>query len=183
MRFLGILIVALFMLSGCETLQVDQYSASQQNIAAIRNAMIKAGIDTLAVGEFTSAYPNPFESRCDFNSLVRIPHNIPPEKYIRNALINELKDTGVYSLDQIEAGRVITAHLDRFLLDNDNGKWLIVITVSLNTGDVYTVTETYEFDVITCERAASSLMPAIQDLIYKIVTHPAFQRRIDNPAG
>ena len=180
MRCVGILIVAIFLLSGCETFSINQYSLSQQNTAAIQNAMIKGGIISLAVGEFTSAYPGPFEARCGVNSLIKLPNNTPPEKYIRDALIDEIKDAGGYSLDQIEAGRVLTGHLDRFTLDGDSGAWVIQVTVSLNTGDVYTVSETYQNEEASCSKAASGLVPAVQELIYKIVSHPMLQRKAED---
>jgi len=180
MRCVGILIVAIFMLSGCETVAVHQYSSARENTAAIQNAMIKGNISSLAVGEFTSSYPRPFESRCGFNNLIKLPNNTPPEKYIRDALIVELKRAGGYSLDQIEAGRVITANLDRFTLDNDSGTWIIQVTISINTGDVYTVSENHVNQEVSCEGAAAGLVAATEELIYKIVTHPAFQRRVDD---
>ena len=183
MRYLGILIVTILLLSGCETLSVQQYLPTQQNTSVIKNVMMMSNISSLAVGEFTTSHPGQFESLCGINKLIRIPNNTPPDIYIRNALINEIKEAGVYSLDQIEAERVITGHLDTFKLDSDTGSWIIQVTISLNTGDVYTVSETYEHDEISCERAASTLVPAVQDLIYKIVSNPAFQRKMESNPG
>ena len=183
MRCLGILIVAILMLPGCETISIHQYSPSQANTVAIRNAMLMGDISSLAVGEFTASYPGSFEARCGINNLIRMPRNTTPEKYIRDALINEIKNADAYSLDQIEAGRVITGNLDRFLLDNDSGSWIIKVTISLNTGDVFTVSETYEHDEMSCERAAATLAPAVQELIHKIVSHPAFLRKMESDPG
>lgn len=183
MRCLGILIVAIFMLSGCETFSARQYSLSQQNIATIKNTMMMGHVSSLAVGEFTAANPGQFELRCGINNLIKMPHNTPYEKYIREALIAELKNADVYSLDQIEAGRVITGHLDTFKLDSDTGSWVIKVTISFKSGEAFTVTETYEHDEISCERAASTLVAAVQELIHKIITNPAFQSKMGVDAG
>ena len=181
MRCLGILIVAIFTLSGCETFSVHQYSLSQQNTATIKNTILMTGqLTSLAVGEFTASNPGQFELRCGINNLIKMPRNTPYEKYIREALIEELKKAGVHSLDQIEAGRVITGNLDTFKLDSDTGDWVIKITITFKSGESFTVSETYEHNEISCEEAASSLVTAVQELIHKIITHPVFQSKMGN---
>ena len=183
MRCLGILIVTLLILSGCETFPVQQYSLSQENIAAIKQTMRSGHVSSLAVGEFTATTPGQFELRCGFSQLIKMPHNMPYEKFIREAFINELKKAGAYSLDQIEAARVITGHLDTFKLDSDSGSWIIKLTIEFKSGEVFTVTENYQHDEISCQRAASTLVPAIQDLIQKIITNPVFQSKMKSAAG
>jgi hypothetical protein len=183
MRCLGILIITIFMLSGCETFSVRQYSLSQQNTVAIKHTLMAGDISSLAVGEFTASNPGQFELRCGFNHLIKMPHNTPYEKYIRDALIDELKKADAYSLDQIEAGRVITGHLDTFKLDSETGSWVIKVTISFKSGEVFTVTENYEHDEISCEQFASTLVPAVQELIQKIITDPVFLSKMGGNQG
>ena len=183
MRCLATLIIAMLMLSGCETFSIPQYPVSQRNTAAIKNTVMTGNVHSLAVGEFTAANPGQFELRCGMNKLIKMPNNLPYEKYIREALIDELKKAGAYSLDQIEAARVITGHLESFTLNNDEGNWLIKLTITFKSGQAFTVSERFEYDELTCERAASNMIPAIQELINKIITHPVFQQKMGVEAG
>jgi hypothetical protein len=183
MRCLGILIIAGFMLSGCETFPIPQYSLSQQNTMALKNTMMMGHVSSLAVGEFNAANPGQYELRCGMNKLIKMPNSTPYEKYIREALIDELKKADAYSLDQIEADRVITGQLDTFKLDSDTDSWVIKVTISFKSGQVFTVSETFENDGRSCERAAATLIPAVQELIHKIITHPVFQSRMGVSAG
>lgn len=183
MRCLGTLLIAVFMLSGCETFTVQQYSLSRQNSIEIRNTMMLGHVPSLAVGEFTASNPGQFELRCGYNNLIKMPNDTPYEKYIRSALIDELKKADAHSLDQIEAGRVITGNLDTFKLDSDSGSWVIKVTISFKSGESFTVTEVYEHDEMSCERAASTLVPAVQQLIHKIITNPVFQKKMGVEAG
>jgi hypothetical protein len=178
MRHLGILILTVFVLSGCETFSAHQYSLSRENTAMIKHTMQTGHVSSLAVGEFTATNPGQFELRCGFNHLIKMPHDMPFEKYIREALIDELKEADAYSLDQIEAGRVITGHIDTFALDKDSGSWIIKVTIKFKSGEDFTVTENYQHDVVSCERAASTVVPAIQELIQKIITDPVFQSKM-----
>ena len=183
MRRLGILIAAIFLLAGCETFSIQKYSLSPVNTDAIKGAMSSGQVSSFAVGEFTAASPGHFEMRCGINGLVRTPQHIPFEKYIREAFIDELKQAGAYSLDQIEAGGVITGHLDKIEMNSDNGSWDIDLTIKFKTGAYFTVSESYQYEGASCEQTSAALVPAVQALIHRIITHPTFQGRTENPAN
>jgi hypothetical protein len=176
-----IVLAAIFLLAGCETFSVHQYVLSPENTVAIKNTMSEGKITSIAVGEFTAAYPGQFEMRCGMNKQIRMPNRIPFEKYIREALINELKKADAYSLDQIEAGKVISGYVDKINSNSAMGGWDIEITSTFKSGEFFTVSETYPQNGDSCEQTAAALVPAVQELIHKIVTHPTFQSKVGIP--
>ena len=177
-RSLGISILALFMLAGCETFSFHQYPLSQRNIETIKKTMAANGVTSLAVGKFTAAAPGQTEIMCGVNGQIRTPNQVPFEKYIRDAFIDELKKADAYSLDQIEAGRVITGYLDGLRLNSVNGSWDIKLIITFRSGESFTVMESYQFDGMSCEQSTAAFIPAVQDLIYNIITHPVFRMKM-----
>ena len=178
MRGLGIAVVALVMLAGCETFAVHQYPLSQRNIATIKRTMSVGEASSIAVGEFTAAAPGQSEISCGMNGQIRTPQQIPFEKYIRQAFIDDLKKADAYSLDQIEAGRVITGYLDNIKINAKDGSWDIKLIIHFKSGETYTVLESYQIEDASCEQSAAAFIPAIQELIYKIITHPTFREKM-----
>jgi hypothetical protein len=177
MRYLGIL-AAVLLLAGCETFSIHNYSLSNKNTDAIISAMNTGRVSSIAVGEFSASSPGQFELSCGTNKQIRTPQHIPFEKYVREALIAELKKADAYSLDQIEADRVITGHLDKFRFNADSGGWDIDLTIRFRSGESFTVTESYLIDSTSCQDITAAALPAVQDLIYKVITHPTFQKKM-----
>ena len=169
------ILVLILLLVGCETFTFQQYSLSQRNIDTIRETMALGGVSTLAVGEFTATRPSQSEIGCGLNGEISTPQEVTFVKYIREAIIDELKKARVYSLDQIEAGRVITGNLNSVKLNTGSGSWDINITITFKTGKSFTVAESYQFDDVSCEQSAAAFNPAVQELIYKIFTNPTFR--------
>jgi len=178
MRGLGIAVLALFMLAGCETFSFHQYSLSKRNIETIKKTMAAGGVSSLAVGEFTAAAPGRTELSCGMNGQIKTPQQDSFEHYIREAFIEELRKANAYSLDQIEAGRVITGYLDNIKLNSDNGSWDIKLIIHFKSGESFTVLESYEFNGMSCEQSTAAFIPAVQDLIYNIITHPVFRMKM-----
>jgi hypothetical protein len=178
MRGPGFLLLAVFMLAGCETFTFQQYSLSQRNIQIIRETMVSGGVSSIAVGEFTAASPGHFEIECGMNGQIRTPQDIPFEKYIREAFIDELKKADAYWLDQIEAGRVITGYLDNVKINSTTGSWDFKLIIKFKSGESFTVFESYPLDDVSCEQSAAAFVPAVQELIYKIITHPVFREKM-----
>ena len=178
MRALGIFVLALFMLAGCETFSFHQYPLSQRNIQKIKETLASGDVSSIAVGEFTASSPGRFEITCGLNGQITTPRQIAFEKYIRDALIDDLKMANAYSLDQIEAGRVITGNLDSLKLDSGTGSWVIKLTITFKSGSFFTVSESYQHDDSSCEQSTAAFIPAVQELIYKIITDPSFQKNV-----
>ena len=178
MRGPGLSILALILLVGCETFTFHQYSLSQRNIDTIRETMALGGVSTLAVGEFTATRPGQSEIGCGLNGEISTPQEVTFVKYIREAIIDELKKARVYSLDQIEAGRVITGNLNSVKLNTGSGSWDINMTITFKTGKSFTVAESYQFDDVSCEQSAAAFNPAVQELIYKIFTNHTFRENL-----
>ena len=178
MRCLGISVLALFMLAGCETFSVHQYPLSQKNIDTIKETMASGKVSSIAVGEFTASSPEQSGVSCGMNAQIRTPRQMPFEKYIREALIDELKKANAYSLDQIEAGRVITGNLDNIKLNSKTGSWDIKLTITFKSGEYFTILESYEYDDGSCQKSTAAFVPAVQDLIYKVITYPTFREKM-----
>ena len=176
MRGIAISVFALLVLAGCETFSFHQYSMSQRNIDAIKRTMANAGVSTLAVGEFNAAAPGRSDITCGINGQIRTPQQVPFEQYIREAFIDEIKKANVYSLDQIEADRVITGYLDNIKLDSNNGNWDFKLIITFKSGKSFTVMESYPFEGSTCEKSAAAFNPAVQDLIFNTINHPVFRQ-------
>ena len=178
MRGLGISVVTLFLLAGCETFSIHNYPLSQRNIETIKTTMSSGDVSSIAVGEFTAASPDQSEITCEMNGQIRTPQQISFEKYIRDALIDELKKADAYSLDQIEAGRVITGYLDNIKINSSKGSWDFKLIIRFKSGESFTVSESYLFDDVSCEQSTAAFIPAVQELIYKIITHPVFRQKM-----
>ena len=183
MRGLGISVLALFLLAGCETFSIHHYPLSQRNIATIKATMSSGGVSSIAVGEFDAASPGQTEIMCGMNGQIRTPQQVSFEKYIRDALIDELKQANAYSLDQIEAGRVITGYLDNIKINSTNGSWDIKLIITFKSGESFTILESFPFDDVSCEQSTAAFVPAVQDLIYKIITHPVFRQKMGLPTN
>jgi len=183
MRRLGILFVAILLLAGCETFPAHKYSLSVNNINAIKDTMGTGHARSLAVRDFTAASPGEYEIHCGINGLITMPRRTPVEKYIREALIDELKEADVYSLDQIEATGVITGHLKKLKIHPTGGGWLIDLTITFKSGEAFTVSESYPLNGAQCDQTAAALAPAVQDLIHQIIAHPAFQKKMGMPTN
>jgi hypothetical protein len=178
MKGLSTCLLASLLLAGCETFSFHQYSLSRQNIETIKRTMAEGDVSSIAVGEFTAAAPGRTEIMCGVNSQIKTPQQISFEQYIREALIDELKRADAYSLDQIEAGRVITGYLDNIKLNSGNGSWDFKLIIRFKSGESFTVNESYLFDGTSCEQSTAAFIPAVQDLIHRIITNPLFREKM-----
>ncbi len=183
MRGVAISVFALLALAGCETFSFHQYSMSQRNIDAIKQTMAEAGKSTLAIGEFNAAASGLSNVDCGINGQIRTPHQVPFVQYIRDALIDEVKKANAYSLDQIEADKVITGYLDNIKLNSSNGSWDFKLIITFKSGKSFTVMESYPFDGSSCEQSAAAFNPAVQDLIFNIINHPVFREELGLPGN
>jgi len=178
MRALGISVLTFFLLAGCETFSIHDYPLSQRNIETIKTTMTSGDVSSIAVGEFTAASPGHSVITCGMNGEIQTPRQISFEKYIRDALIDELKKANAYSLDQIEAGRVITGYLDNIKINSRKGSWDIKLIIRFKSGESFTVLESYPLEDVSCEQSTVAFVPAVQDLIHKIITHPVFRQKM-----
>lgn len=167
------LMVLVAMLSGCSTYSTNRYSISVDNVAALRTLNGK----TINVGDFSSSVPGQSEIMCPVIVPVKTRDGEPFSEFIRKALIDELRMANVFSPT---APTTLTGHLNKIDFSSTAGNWNLVLTIKSSNGRSMVVTETYLYNTNilfgddSCDDAAQAFVPAIQDLIGKIVRSPDF---------
>ena len=170
-----VLVVACSAVVGCSTMTPARYSVSVDN-----NLLLKhyAGKQV----ELTSmAAPASFDSNCRMMGPIQGSDNMTIPQFVQKAFNDELKFAGLYS----ESGTKLDGTLDKIEFSSisglTNGWWDLALTLKSSNGASLSTEEKYEFksgfDAITaCNQTAQALGPAVQDLIKKAVSDPAFQR-------
>jgi hypothetical protein len=136
------------------------------------------GQQTINVGVFT-AKPKAGGSSttCRAGGQINTPNGAPFSQYIRAALISELQMAEVYSPS---APVTLTGTLEHVDSDSVAGTWSIDLTVTSSNGKSLAIAEKYSFASsfaadTACPQAAQALLPAVQDLIAKLVHDPGFK--------
>lgn len=168
-------LASLATLAGCSTYAVPRYSISADNVVALKS-VTGNGVD---VGIFTqSPIPNqsPNEIMCRGVGPIKTPDGETFSAFIRSALVSELKIAGTYS---ISAPIRLTGNLDHIDFSSVTGTWNLGLTVESSNGRALNKTENYSytssyFGETACNQTAQALMPAVQDLISKVVHDPEF---------
>jgi hypothetical protein len=163
--------IAVASLAACSTYSVSRYSISADDVVALR----KLPPNSVSVGSFTSAN-NDTQIMCRGVGPIKTPDGETFAEYIRRALISELKIAGAYSDD---APLQVTGALDSADFSSNSGRWNLNLSVKSSNGRGLSVTEAYPYTSsfygeTACNQTAQALMPAVQDLIGKAVTNPAF---------
>jgi hypothetical protein len=161
-------------LAGCSTYAAQRYSIAPGNVAVLR-AFRGQGVN---VGQFTAAKPGRTEMTCRAVGPTKTPDSEPFEEYIRKAFIADLDIAEVYSA---AATVTLSGRLDAidFSSGLTDAAWDIAMTISSSNGKSLAVANHYSFSgnfvgEVACNQTAQALMPAVQDLIGKIITHPDF---------
>lgn len=166
---------ALLLAAGCSVHSIGQYAVSPDNVDKARMRFGRRTGNFVSVGPFTSVEPGLSEIWCRINSPIRTPDRKPFAEYIRTALMDELRLAGALAED----GAVrLSGRLDRIDFDSWEGKWHVAVTIQPGSGDSFVVEETYDFDTTwyaeaACDRVSLAFIPAVQNLIQKIMSHPA----------
>jgi hypothetical protein len=165
-------LLAVWLLStGCSTYAAARYSGSADNVTALRTHRGQV----INVGSFKAPEENA-ELMCRAVGPIKTPDGEPFSAYVRKALISELKFAEVYSA---EAPVTLSGTLEHIDFSSTSGTWDMRLTVKSSNGRSLTVNKQYEFTSsfiaeTACNQAAQALMPAVQDLINKVVTHKKF---------
>ncbi len=183
--YLAILAV-LLTASGCETIPptvVDRY-ATNANVLEFLQTNHSTQV---RVGPLNSIPTEILGVLC-VNEDITLPDNESYAAYIRAALISELAAGNRYSAS---APITLNGVLERvnltfiFGLDSLHGIWEFKLTVNSSNGASVTVEASHSYhtvwtphsyrNTIRCHIAAQSLMPAVQTLIYELVTNREFE--------
>jgi hypothetical protein len=183
-RTLRVTVVAMILVSvtaGCATYAASRYSISPETVSALRAYRPK----TVAVGRFTAAEPGVSEITCRAVGPIKTPDGEPFEEFIRRALIAELT---IAELSASSAPITLTGDLERLGFTSgvywSDAAWDIALTVKSSNGKSLMVRERYAFSAsyaggAGCQNTAQALMPAVQNLVGKIVMHPEFRALLE----
>jgi hypothetical protein len=161
-------------LAGCSTYAAQRYSIAPTNIVGLRTFRGQQ----VNVGPFTALKPGRSEITCRAVGPIKTPDGEPFEEFIRKAFIADLSIAEVYST---AAPVTLTGRLDAidFSSGMTDAAWDIAMTLSSSNGKSLLTDNHYSFSEnfvgeVACNQTAQALMPAVQDLIGKIIAHPDF---------
>lgn len=168
-------VLAVIVLAGCSTYTTPRYA-----ISADTNVALKAlGASNIAVGAISG--PADFNAACRAAGPLSPPDGMSHAAYIKKALEDELKVAGVYAAGtpRVTLSGTLTKlefSSARALL---GGSWDVELKLTSSNGKSMTATEHYEFNSgytaeTACRQTSEAFMPAVQDLIGKIVKSPEF---------
>lgn len=175
-RTLFVLSLLVF-LQACSTYSTNRYSISASNVVELK----KYQDNKITVGEFTATKAGVTSVTCRAVGPIPTPDGETYENYIRNALISELQIADSYE----QSGDVVlTGNLDEIVPNSVSGNWKLSLTINSSNGNSVAVNETYDYKTsyygeTACNQTAQALMPAVQNLISKLVTHPEFPSLVE----
>ena len=170
------LLVVLVILLGnvaCSTYAANRYAISVDTQELLR----KNTSNKVNVGEFTSVDEGATSLACRGVGPIKTPDGETFDAYVRKALVDELRMADLFSAD----GPVtLTGTLDAIEFSSTEGSWDLMLTVRSSNGNSLAVKEHYDFSSsffgeTACNQTAQTLMPAVQNLIGKLVKDPSFR--------
>ncbi len=158
--------------TGCSTYSASRYSVNVDNVVALRAMKGKS----VAVGRFTATVPNLNNIFCRGVGPIKTPDGETFSEFVRKGLVNELKFSGLYAVD---APITLTGNLDAIDFSSVTGNWHLALTVHSSNGKSLSVDKKYGYTSsyygeTACNQTAQALMPAVQDLLGKVVHSPKF---------
>jgi hypothetical protein len=176
LKKIGLVSLVLLGVSGCSTYSVNRYAVSVDNISSLKN-MADSNIN---VGEFSTAGESQTSIMCRGVGPIKTPDGKSFEGFIRKAFIDELKMAEAFDAD---APITLTGILDSIDFSSASGSWDISMTVNSSNGKSISIKESYSFTSsfygeTACNQTAQALMPAVQNLIGKIVQNENFPKLI-----
>ena len=172
MKKLFVLSAIAVLASGCSTYSATRYSISTDNVVALRSLNGK----TVNVGAFSASTPGQTEIMCRRVGPIKTPDGEPFAEFVRKAILDELKIANAYSS---AAPVTITGNLDAIDFSSTSGNWNLALTVRSSNGKSMSVSESYGYTSsyygeTACNQTAQAFMPAVQNLVGKVVRSPEF---------
>ena len=158
--------------SGCSPYSASRYSINSDNVVAMRTLNGKM----INVGSFSATKPGEKEIMCRGVGPIKTPDGEPFSEFVRKAFLDELKIASVYSAT---APVTLTGNLDAIDFSSANGGWNLSLTVKSSNGKSLSVNESYPFTTsffgeTACNQTAQAFMPAVQNLVGKVVRSTEF---------
>lgn len=172
-KFVSVPSVAVFLLLGaCSTYTPQRYNISVDNNVALKT------LETGNINVATFKEPASFSRSCRAAGPIA-----PPEGgfagYIQKALIDELKVADKF--DDKAPKVTLSGSVEKLAFSSaiSGGSWDIDLRLNSSNGKSMDVSEHYEFGgafaaEAACQQTASAYLPAVQNLIGKMVNSPEF---------
>jgi len=170
------LLVLVTALAGCSTYRASPYVVSADTLQMLR---AYRGTATVAVAPFTTTMPGQREMKCREKGQFTTPDGETFEEFIRQAFVSELTKAELYApvAPITLTGRLLTIDFSQGVAD---ASWTFQLELRSSNGHWVTVLERYPIpggsDPASCRQTARALMPAVQDLVAKVVRQPGFSR-------
>jgi len=164
-------------LAGCTTTQPASYANYADNTFALRKLPgVKARVASMSD-------LSKFDSGCRMMGPIKTAGNRPIAEFIRDSLNDELKFAGLYSEEPGATELAATLNTGEFssMTGLTKGYWSFALQLSNPAnGKSLTANSRYDFDSAfdaqnACANTSNALTPAVQRLIFKAVSDPAFQ--------
>lgn len=172
---LGLITAGAILMSGCAN-KVPTYSNSAQNMRAVKT--IAASAFPVNIGRFSATNEGESKVMCRLATPVGTPDGITFAKYIEDALTTEME---MGNMVDPKSKITVTGHLDKVYGSTmlGNAYWEFKLKVSSSNGKSFTVDSRYDYEssytaYSACSEMQRSYLPAVQQLINQIVTHPQF---------
>lgn len=165
------------LITGCATNNAPRYSSSADTVHSLR--MMKVG-DVASVGNFTMTSNADLQCRAVGPIMLPDNHNLP--SFIKKALEDELKMAGIYNPSTPTV--TLTGNINKVSFSSIKGffqgEWILDVTINSSNGKSVSATEVYDFDSAYlgdrgCQKTAEALVPAVQNVLQKIVNAPGFK--------
>ncbi len=164
---------------GCSTMTPARYAVSVDNNQVLKQYSGKT-LNLASMGA-----PADYDSACRLMGPIKASDNMTIPQFVAKAFNDEFKFAGLYS----ENGTKIDGALTKIKFSSTSGLtsgwWDLGLTLTSGNGKSLSTENRYEFksgfDAITaCNQTAQALGPAVQDLIKKTVSDPAFPTLLSN---
>ena len=173
MKLLLVVVAVIALSTGCSTYAASRYSISADNVRTLRTFKGQS----VNVGNFTAANAGQTEIVCRGVGPIKTPDGEAFEDFVRKAFVDELTIAEIYSAD---APITVSGRLDAIDFSSGIGAaWNIALTVTSSNGQSLSVSEDYKYTSsyygeTACNQTAHALMPAVQNVVGKVVRHPNF---------
>jgi hypothetical protein len=173
-----LLFVIVVTLTACSSYITSRYSINVDTNIALRDI----GLNGISVGPIKG--PAEYASVCRLSGVypmsVIMPDGMSVGEYFKKALIDELKQAWMYVEQPARINITGVINQAEFSSGMVNASWNISVTLFSSNGKTMNASERYEFkgsfdNDSSCFNVANAFMPAMQNLIQKIVQSPEFK--------
>src|SRR5262249_55403349 len=170
------LLVLATALAGCSTYRASPYVVSADTVQMLR---AYRGTTTVAVAPFTTTMTGQRELKCREKGPFTTPDGETFEEFIRQAFVAELTKAGLYApvAPITLTGRLLTIDFSQGVAD---ASWTFQLELRSSNGHWVTVVERYPIPggspPASCRQTARTPMPAVHDVVAKVVRQPGFSR-------